>query len=114
VWQASVLAPSLLSEGEPIHMPDRGAVLDHFAAAIGSYRKAAHVENWNGSRSTFASSVSTPSSPRFTGMRLTPMGKSSETHGRATTCSPLPTGGASSRTQITSEPFAKPPNGAAY
>jgi hypothetical protein len=27
-------------------MPDRGAVWDHFAAAIGAYRSAAHVESW--------------------------------------------------------------------
>ena len=32
--------------GEAIHMPDRGAVWDHFAAAIGAYRSAAHVESW--------------------------------------------------------------------
>ena len=32
--------------GEAIHMPDRGAVWDHFAAAIGPYRSAAHVESW--------------------------------------------------------------------
>jgi hypothetical protein len=32
--------------GEAIHMPDRGAVSDHFAAAIGAYRSAAHVESW--------------------------------------------------------------------
>jgi hypothetical protein len=32
--------------GEAIHMADRGAVWDHFAAAIGAYRSAAHVESW--------------------------------------------------------------------
>jgi hypothetical protein len=32
--------------GEAIHMPDRGAVWDHFAAAIAAYRSAAHVESW--------------------------------------------------------------------
>jgi hypothetical protein len=32
--------------GEAIHMPDRGAVWDHFAAAIGAYRSAARVESW--------------------------------------------------------------------
>ena len=32
--------------GEAIHMPDRGAMWDHFAAAIGAYRSAAHVESW--------------------------------------------------------------------
>ncbi len=32
--------------GEPIHMPERGAVWDHFASAITAYRKAAHVETW--------------------------------------------------------------------
>src|SRR2546423_15340993 len=30
--------------GEAIHMPDSGAVWDHFAAAIGAYRGAAGVE----------------------------------------------------------------------
>ena len=33
--------------GEAIHMPDSGAVWDHFAAAIGAYRRAAGVETWN-------------------------------------------------------------------
>ena len=32
--------------GEPIYMPERGAVWDHFASAISAYRKAAHVETW--------------------------------------------------------------------
>ena len=32
--------------GEAIHMPDSGAVWDHFAAAIGAYRRAAGVETW--------------------------------------------------------------------
>ena len=32
--------------GEAIHMPDSGAVWDHFAAAIGAYRRAARVETW--------------------------------------------------------------------
>jgi hypothetical protein len=41
------LCPFLaVRRGEPIHMLDRGAVWDHFASAIGAYRKAAHVENW--------------------------------------------------------------------
>jgi len=33
-------------KGEPIHMPDRGAVSVHFAAAIDAYRRAAAVETW--------------------------------------------------------------------
>jgi hypothetical protein len=32
--------------GEAIHMPDRGAVWDHFASAIAAYRRAAHAETW--------------------------------------------------------------------
>ena len=32
--------------GEAIHMPDRGAVWDHFASAINAYRRAAGVESW--------------------------------------------------------------------
>lgn len=32
--------------GEAIHMPDSGAVRDHFAAAIGAYRRAAGVQTW--------------------------------------------------------------------
>lgn len=41
------LCPFLaVRRGEPIHMLDRGAVWDHFASAIGAYRKAAQVENW--------------------------------------------------------------------
>jgi hypothetical protein len=32
--------------GEVIHMPDDGAVWDHFASAIGAYRRAAGVEQW--------------------------------------------------------------------
>jgi hypothetical protein len=41
------LCPFLaVRRGEPIHMSDHGAVLDHFAAAIAAYRKAAHVEDW--------------------------------------------------------------------
>lgn len=32
--------------GEAINMPDSGAVWDHFAAAIGAYRRAAGVEIW--------------------------------------------------------------------
>src|SRR5256885_14779124 len=32
--------------GEAIDMPDSGAVWDHFAAAIGAYRRAAGVETW--------------------------------------------------------------------
>ncbi len=33
-------------KGEAIHLTDRGAVLDHFASAIGAYRAAAHAEKW--------------------------------------------------------------------
>jgi hypothetical protein len=33
-------------KGEAIHMPDSGAVWDHFAGAIGAYRRAAGVETW--------------------------------------------------------------------
>jgi len=33
--------------GEAIHMPDSGAVWDHFASAIAAYRRAAGVETWN-------------------------------------------------------------------
>jgi hypothetical protein len=33
-------------KGEAIHLPDRGAVLDHFASAIKAYRAAAHAEKW--------------------------------------------------------------------
>ena len=33
-------------KGELIVMPDRGAVLTHFAAAIDAYRRAAHVQTW--------------------------------------------------------------------
>lgn len=32
--------------GEAIHMPDRGAVWDHFASAIAAYRRAADAETW--------------------------------------------------------------------
>ena len=32
--------------GEAIHMPESGDVWDHFAAAIGAYRRAAGVETW--------------------------------------------------------------------
>jgi hypothetical protein len=32
--------------GEAINMPDSGAVWDHFAGAIGAYRRAAGVETW--------------------------------------------------------------------
>jgi len=32
--------------GEAIHMPDSGAVGDHFAAAIGTYRRVVGVETW--------------------------------------------------------------------
>lgn len=32
--------------GEAIHMSDAGAVWDHFASAIGAYRRAAGVETW--------------------------------------------------------------------
>jgi hypothetical protein len=41
------LCPFLaVRRGEAIHMPDRGALSDHFAAAIGAYRTAAHVADW--------------------------------------------------------------------
>jgi len=41
------LCPFLaVRRGEAIHMPDRGAVSDHFASAIAAYRQAAHVVNW--------------------------------------------------------------------
>jgi len=33
--------------GEAIHMPDSGAVWDHFAAAIDAYRRASGVETWS-------------------------------------------------------------------
>jgi len=33
-------------KGEAIHLPDRGAVLDHFASAIKAYRAAAHADKW--------------------------------------------------------------------
>jgi hypothetical protein len=40
-------APFLaVRRGEAIHMPGSGAVWDHFAAAIGAYRRAAGVETW--------------------------------------------------------------------
>jgi hypothetical protein len=32
--------------GEAIHMPDHGAVWDHFASAIAAYRRAADAEKW--------------------------------------------------------------------
>jgi hypothetical protein len=49
--------------GEAIHLPDRGAVRDHFASAIAAYRIAAGAEEWTrveldarqlGERSVFA------------------------------------------------------------
>jgi hypothetical protein len=41
------LCPFLaVRRGEAIHMSDRAAVLDHFAATISAYRSAAHVESW--------------------------------------------------------------------
>ena len=41
------LCPFLaVRRGEAIHMPDRGAVSDHFVSAIAAYRQAAHVVNW--------------------------------------------------------------------
>ncbi|HEX6679806.1 MAG TPA: hypothetical protein VF063_04095, partial [Gaiellaceae bacterium] len=33
-------------KGELLVMPDRGAVLSHFAAAIDAYRRAADVRTW--------------------------------------------------------------------
>jgi hypothetical protein len=33
-------------KGEAIHMPDRGAVWDHFASAIAAYRRSADAEKW--------------------------------------------------------------------
>ena len=42
------LCPFLaVRRGEPIHMPDRGAVLDHFAAAIGAYPSVFATVHWN-------------------------------------------------------------------
>ena len=35
-----------IRRGEAIHMPDRGAVRDHFASAIVAYRTASGVGNW--------------------------------------------------------------------
>jgi hypothetical protein len=35
-----------IRRGEAIHMPDRGAIWTHFAAAIDAYRRAADVHNW--------------------------------------------------------------------
>jgi hypothetical protein len=32
--------------GKAIHMPERGAVLDHFASTISAYRAASHAEKW--------------------------------------------------------------------
>jgi hypothetical protein len=32
--------------GEAIHMPDHGAVWDHFASAIAAYRRTADAEKW--------------------------------------------------------------------
>lgn len=32
--------------GEAIHMPNHGAVWDHFASAIAAYRRAADAEKW--------------------------------------------------------------------
>jgi hypothetical protein len=89
--------------GEVIHMPDRKTVRDHFASAIAAYRVASGAGSGRRSRSTLASSASTRSSPPCTGMPSTRTGRWSETPGRATSCSPLRTGGASSRTRITSE-----------
>jgi hypothetical protein len=35
-----------IRKGEPIHMPDRDAVRDHFAVAIHAYRLAVHTGKW--------------------------------------------------------------------
>lgn len=35
-----------IRRGEAIHMPDRGAISTHFAAAIDAYRRAADVQKW--------------------------------------------------------------------
>jgi hypothetical protein len=84
-------------------MPDSDAVWDHFASAIAAYRLAADAGKWTpvaidarhlSEHSVFAT---------VHGMRSTRMGRWSETPGRATNCSPLRTGGASSRTPVTSE-----------
>ena len=32
--------------GEAIHMPDHGAVWDHFASSIAAYRRAADAQEW--------------------------------------------------------------------
>src|SRR5688572_12295128 len=35
-----------IRRGEAIHMPDRGAIWTHFAAAIDAYRRAADARKW--------------------------------------------------------------------
>jgi hypothetical protein len=93
-----------IRKGEAIHLPDRRAVLDHFASAIKAYRAAAHAEKWTpvtidtrqlGAHSVFATCA---------GMHSTQTGRSFETPGRATDSFPRQTGGGSSPTRTTSEP----------
>ena len=103
------LAPFLaIREGVPIHMPDRDAVRDHFAAMIDAYRGGG-VATWKRIETTSASSASMPSSQPCAGTRSIRRGTCSETPGRRTTCSRLPTGGVFSRTRITSERSNLPP-----
>ena len=90
-------------EGEAIHMPDREAVWTHFAAAIDAYRRAADAE---------VGVTRDRHSPARRALRLRncPLERARRrwarglgTPGRATSCSPPRTGGACSRTRITSE-----------
>ena len=93
-----------IRNGEAIHLPDHDAVRDHFATAIRLIALRRTLRSGRRSRSTPANSVSAPSSRPSTGMRSTRTGASSETPGRATSCSPLRTGGAFSRTRISCRP----------
>ena len=92
-----------IRRGEAIHLSDRDAVRDHFASAIEAYRFAAGTGKWTpveidarqlGEHSVYAT---------VHWNALDANGASSETPGRATSCSRRRTGGASSRTRITSE-----------
>ena len=89
--------------GDP-HAGPRRRVLTHFTSAIDAYRRAAKAGKWTPLEIELVNSASTPSSRRCTGMRSTRTGRRSEIPGRATSCSTLRKGGASSRTRITSEP----------
>ena len=91
-------------KGEAIHMPDRNAMRAHFASAMQAYRFAAGAATWSpveidalqlGENSVFAT---------VHWNALDADGEVVQTHGRATSCSPLRTGGGSSRTRITSDP----------